>query len=138
MLKKMSDNYFTRQGRIEFLEKETYAENRIKEEERPLIGLIIQKHRVEYFLLQLHRFWYDAENDIPPYYDGKRYKVYDVVMLTPKKVGGMIRLKEILTGLEAELVQAADRRGFKLKRRPCDLPPSEPRRRSGGGEAPQY
>lgn len=123
----MSDNSIVTR-KLGELEKRTYA-GFLKPEYAHLIEHVIRRDRILYFMFQLHRFWYREPWDLPPRYDGYVYSAPSIEFMPLSRLENLHVIHEILTGLEAEVVLAAQRRGIPLKLRPCDEPPPQPRRR---------
>lgn len=98
-----------------------------------------RRDRIQYFMLQMRDFWDREPWDLPPSYNGSStYRIQDLDTLPIVGRSDLEALHELLTGLEAEVILAAQRRGIRLKRRPCDVDSGSGRRgharkRGGGG-----
>lgn len=79
----------------------------------------IRRDRIVYFLLQMREFWHVTPWDLPPWHEGRQYSVFMLGQID-MRTDDLHALHELLTSLEADVVLAAQERGFRLKRRPCD------------------
>lgn len=112
----MSDRVYAQ--KIWELERRSYK--KIPAEYQHLVDHIIRRDRIQYFMLQMAEYWDQPPWDLPPSYEDRQYRAWHLDTLPFTTYRDLVGLHELLTGLEAEVVLAAQRRGLRLKRRPCD------------------
>lgn len=101
-----------------------------------LVHFVKWRDRLAYYSLQLRPFFYQEPWDLPVEVGGRTYTPANLATLQMHGIS-VVDFCNLLTDIEVSLVEAAARRGVKLKKRPKvdyegvnDSRP--PRKRSGG------
>lgn len=125
--------------RMKYLEGRDYSD--IPVQEMPYLHLIKMRDRLAYYSCQLAPFFYQPPWDLPVVVDGCRYRPSDLETLQMNRQT-VVEYYDLLTDIEASLIEAAARRGITLQKRgkvddEAGPPPSPERQRGQrrGGSA---
>ncbi|WP_152912523.1 hypothetical protein [Candidatus Rhodobacter oscarellae] len=81
------------------------------------LHFIKMRDKLAYYSLQLRPFFYQDPWDLPVIVDGRRYTPADLVTLQGTGMSS-VEFFDLLTDIEVALIEAASRRGIRLRKRP--------------------
>lgn len=99
--------------RMQYLEQRDYDSLKVPDH---LLHFVKMRDRLAYYSLQLQPFFHQEPWDLPVEVDGCRYPPHSLETLQPSG-RSVVEFHDLLTDIEAALIEAAARRGITLHKR---------------------